>query len=136
MTDVTRWRPPTIPAGCEWWTDTQHNLTARLNRDERRGQVARLGRRVELAPGWHGVMVRRLKPRPTRRRKLAVLAAAVAPLLAVAVYGLYAVAQLLSWLAGHAAVIAGCLILAGAVLFLRPNHRPTCAGLHCSGCKG
>jgi hypothetical protein len=135
MTDLIRWRPPFIPAGCEWWTDNPHRLSARLRTEERRGRVA-LVDRVELAPGLHGAMVRRLKPRPPAGRRRALAATAVTVVLATGVYAVYAVAQLVAWLVDHAAVIAGCLLLAGAALFLRPNHRPTCAGLHCSGCKG
>lgn len=59
--------PPLRP-GQEWWTDTPHRLAQRIRVESGTGRVLLLGW-VELAPGFHGALVRRLKPRPPAWRK-------------------------------------------------------------------
>lgn len=135
MTSLARWTPPIIPAGHEWWTDNPHRLGARLRDDQARGRIAVVGR-VELAPGLHGALVRRLKPRPSPVYRRTAIAGGVAAVLALVVTAVVAAVRAL-WEARTALAAAlVCLVL--ALLFLRvaTGHRPTCAGLHCPGCKG
>lgn len=78
---------------------------------------------------------RRGRRRPTGRQ---VAIGAAATVGAGALAGVaYAVAVAVQWVAAHLVQIGvtlGALLI--VYLFLRPNHRPTCTGLHCAGCKG
>jgi hypothetical protein len=110
--------PPLAP-GEEWWTDTPHALAVRVRREEAQGRIVELAR-VELAPGVHGSLIHRLKPRPPAWR---------GPFLVVTGLALVGVAVTMVWpflLALGAGWVAWRLCA---------GHKPTCAGLHCPGCR-
>ena len=123
-----------LAPGQEWWEDTPHRLAARLRADARAGRVREVAR-FELAPGRHGAVVVRLKPRPGWGR-----VAASATAVGVGIMG--GVAAATWWVAVHLeeiltvlfAATLGGLLLAALTRFLG-GHRPTCAGLHCPGCR-
>lgn len=113
--------------------------------------VRRSGRLVDMTPprqlpdGRAHVVVTLLPPdldrrndSSGRRRTVIAVAATVGTVvLGAVVYVVYALAQLVKTIAAHAGWIAvGLLLFLCAAVFLRPNHRATCAGLHCPGCKG
>jgi hypothetical protein len=124
-------RGVTLAMGQEWWVDNRHALAGRLQSDRTVRELAR----YDLGYGLHGVLVERLRPRPSRARRTAVWAL-------VAFLGLSAIGMalwvllevfvpLLAALAPVLAVLAGiyCLIK------ILSGHRVTCPGLHCPGCR-
>lgn len=134
---VRRHRPPAslrIPAGHEWWADDARKLQKRIERECLRGAVATVTPyRYELAPGVHGVVVRRLKPRPPRWRKPVLILSLVGGAVAVAGTVAYLLAQVPMWMYGVAAGVV-LLPLCAPVLF---GHSLGCPGIgHCPGCRG
>lgn len=128
-----RSRPPVpLMPGMEWWVDNPHRLAARVRTDR---SVVEL-ERYELAPGLHGSLVRRLRPRPPAWVRPVVISSGVALvglsalMLLVGLVQSLVAALVLLWplLAG----VAGAWVLLRALL----GHRATCAGLHCPGCRG
>lgn len=133
----SRWFHPYEPDDTtEWWVERTEILTDMLDDGERRGLIERLGARTELAPGWHGILVRRLAERPSLRYRRASYVAIVLSMLAttVAVYcGTRA-----GWLGasigfGVGATAANLWRL--AVLRGEDGHRRTCLHPGCPGCK-
>jgi hypothetical protein len=135
VSDLVRWTPPRIPEGHEWWTDHPHRLAARLAADKRRGLIVEVSR-WELDRRVHGALVRRLKPRPPAWRKPAAVAVSLTLIAASVLAALVLLAREV-WQAREtllaAAAVAVFLLL---VLRAASGHRPTCAGIHCSGCRG
>jgi hypothetical protein len=122
-------RPPVaVLDGQEWWVDYPHRLAARIKSDR---SVMELGR-WELAPGLHGSLVRRLRPRRPAWVLPAVYVggASLAVLILLELARLAVSALVLLWpiLAVIALMYAGLRVVTG--------HRPVCAGLHCPGCRG
>jgi hypothetical protein len=122
------YRPPLNP-GEEWWTDTPHNLSARLSREERAGRIVRVGR-VTIAPGVHGAVVRRIRPRRPewQTRGLVVAGCSLGFLLLLALIRLLLLPLVV------ATVLLALGILWGGLRRIT-GHRATCAGLHCPGCQ-
>lgn len=120
--------PRTMPPGTEWWTDSPHLLTARLNTAVRRGEIVRLSPLYWLNPGLRGVLVHRLKPRPPEWRKPAIVTGVAVTALTVLGVGTAVAVQLL-WAVRYQIGAAVLLLLAG--LFCMPGVRR-----HCPGCRG
>lgn len=122
---------PRLQPGQEWWTANPHMLSVRLRKSVRTGRVQVI-RRVELAPGVHGVLVWRVKPEPRVETGQALVIAGCS---LVVLAGLA-----LAKLALDALVLLWPILLLIAVLYgglrLTTGHRPACVGLHCPGCKG
>jgi hypothetical protein len=141
MTDLIRRTRPARPVTALRITSTVEGVAARVAVHRESGRLVAMTEPQLTGDGRVFVDVTLLGRHPVRkrlsRRRAAITAAVVIPVLAGVVWAAYAVAQLVEWLAAHAAVVAGCLLLASlALVFLRPNHRATCAGLHCAGCRG
>lgn len=117
-------RGVTLAPGQEWWVASPHLLAARIRADRRVAEVAR----YELSPDLHGALVARVRPRPTWRSKLALWA--LLGLLGAAAVGLVAYVLVTLWPLILAALIATWVILRAVA-----GHTPTCAGLHCPGCR-
>lgn len=124
-----------LAPGQEWWEDNPFRLHARLRAETRARRITEVAR-YEVSPGRHGAIVLRLKPRASRRRIAALWCSGAA----VAAGGIAAATW---WVAVHLEEILAVLgMAAGAVAFLciltrvLSGHRPTCAGLHCPGCRG
>lgn len=132
--ELERIRQPAVPvpAGHEWWVDNPHRLAARVRRDRAVEEVAR----YDLAPGLHGSLVRRLRPRPPAWVRPAVLSSGGAlvatALLALLVELVQSLVTALVALWPLLAGVAGAWVLFQAVR----GHRATCTGLHCPGCRG
>ena len=110
----------------------EQQLKAKL-RSLREMGIIQPGYRLEHVAGRTIAHVAYLKPLPSpgrRRTHLALLAAG-------ALSGLV-------WLVWESRYVIGAvllaavalLVLAGAAVLLRSNHRAVCPGLHCAGCKG
>lgn len=129
-TDLVHLRTPPmrLEPGQEWWTDNRWQLLARMRADTNRGLITPLAFR-ELAPGFYGALVVRLKPRPPAWRKPALIVGVLA-----AVTGL--VVQVALWVAAYAVPVLLVLALLWLIARSGTGHRVTCAGLHCPGCRG
>lgn len=129
--EVRRPPMPLLP-GQEWWVDHPHRLAARVRSDRRVTELAR----YELAPGLHGSLVRRLRPRPPGWVRPVVLTSGGA------LAGLAALMLLVELVRSLVAalVLVWPLLAAGAagwvILQAVRGHRPACTGLHCPGCRG
>jgi hypothetical protein len=126
-----------LRVGEEWWTDNPHRLAARLRSDRTVAEV----RRYALAPGRHGAVVRRLKPRPPAWRSPALAIGGAGVILGLFGISVWYVGVTYIWPAlveavpvilGSAVVTAIGWVMVRTVL----GHRPTCVGLHCPGCRG
>lgn len=120
--------------GQEWWEDSPHLLAARIRREVAAGRIAE-SCRFQLPSGRHGAIINRLKPRPTRRRLMALWTSG-----GVAIGA--AVGASTWWVAVHLEeVLTALLVLglaAGGLMILTRallGHRPTCVGIHCPGCR-
>lgn len=120
---------PPLGPGQEWWTSTTHEMTVRLRDAQRRGEVQVVGR-VELAPGVHGALVNRLRPRRPEWQGKALTLAGVS---LVALAALMLVRLLILPLTVVAVVMVVTALWGG--LRRLTGHRAACAGLHCSGCQ-
>lgn len=126
-------RPPMpLMMDQEWWVDYPHRLAARVRGDRRVVELAR----YELAPGLHGSLVRRLKPRPPAWVRPVVVSSGVALMGLAALMLLVELAQSLV-----AALVMVWPLLAGvagawALFQAIRGHRAACTGLHCPGCRG
>lgn len=132
--ELVRLRTPPVRLhpGQEWWTDNRHQLLARIRTEARRGTIQPLALK-ELAPGFYGALVVRLKPRPPRWRKPVLIAVSGVPVVVALVLLVIQVVQAV------AAAGAGVLLIAlAAWVAVRSlsGHRAVCVGLHCPGCKG
>lgn len=127
--------PRTMPPGTEWWTDSPHLLTARLNLAVRRGEIVRLTPCYWLNPGLRGVLVHRLKPRPPEWRKPAIVAGAVT--VAIVIVGSAATMTLQTIWQGRSILAGAFLACAGTWCLVRvlAGHKPQCPGIHCPGCR-
>jgi hypothetical protein len=125
--ELRRHPPVPLQEGWEWWVDYPHRLAARVRADR---SVVELGR-WELAPGLHGAVVRRLRPRRPEWHGQAVAVAGVS----LMVLALLALAKL----ALDALVLIWPILMVLGVLYgglrLTTGHRPVCVGLHCPGCR-
>lgn len=130
--EVRRRPPVVLREDQEWWVDYPHRLAARVRADQRVVELAR----YELAPGLHGSVVRRLKPRPPAWRSRALVGSGVAlmatALLALVVELVQSLVAALVMVWPLLAALAGVWVLARLVT----GHRATCGGLHCPGCRG
>ena len=134
-TDLARLRTPPmrLQPGQEWWTDNRWQLLARLRADTDRGLIQPLALR-ELAPGFYGALVVRLKPRPPAWRKPLMIGAVVVLAAGLAVQVALWFAALTAYRLGFIlAPLLPLLLLAGRSA---SGHRVMCVGLHCPGCKG
>lgn len=124
-----RSRPPVpLQPDWEWWVDYPHRLAARVRADQ---AVVELGR-WELAPGLHGSVVRRLRPRPPGWRRPALISTGATLAGLTLAWMLWVLVQSLV----AAVVLLWPLGLAYVGLRLVTGHRPACVGLHCPGCRG
>jgi len=116
--------------GQEWWTDYRYQLLARIRADARKGVIQPVELH-EIAPGFYGALIVRLKPRPPAWRKPVLLLAAGVPVLALLGALVFQAAQ---WVmaAWPVAILLG---LIWAAVRHVTGHRAVCVGLHCSGCK-
>jgi hypothetical protein len=121
---------PPLEADQEWWTDTPHALAARVRLERRRGRVIEVTR-VELAPGMHGSIVQRIKSRPAAWRMPVLVATGLGfmttAVVVLAVRLLASALQVIPYVLGFALIFASFRVVMG--------HQPTCAGLHCPGCR-
>jgi hypothetical protein len=129
-------RPPLVALrpGQEYWEDTPHLLAARIKRERDRGRVHEV-MRWEVSRGRHAAIVMRLRPRPSRRRIMALWASGVGVAMA-------AVGVATWWVAVHlievlSSILMILLVAGGLAILTRvlSGHRATCAGLHCPGCR-
>jgi hypothetical protein len=120
--------------GQEWWEDTPHRLAARINRERRAGRIHEVAR-YRLQPGRHGSIVVRLKPRPSRRRVAALWGSGAAVAASAVAAGTWWVAVHLEAILTVIFAAAVAAILLAALTRFLGGHQPTCAGLHCPGCR-
>lgn len=120
-----------LRAGQEWWEDNPHRLAARLRTDRTVREVAR----YELSPRLHAAVVVRLKPRPSRARRVGLWALGTFVALTGAGIALWALLKALAPFI--AAALPAAFVCAGlyALVKILTGHRPGCVGLHCPGCR-
>lgn len=106
----------------EWWVAPRYQLIARLRTEERRGRIQLVQLR-ELAPGYYGALIVRLKPR--RPRWHVVTAVPTVVLLVILAV------KLIIWMTPVLLLIGAFWLLSR----LMTGHRAICAGLHCPGCR-
>jgi hypothetical protein len=110
-------------------------------------RVRRSGRLVDMTlprklPDGRVLVVVKVRPpasqpaKSVRRSRISIAAAVGTAALGTGAFLVYAIAQLVEVAAAHLGWLVVLLLILCAAVFLRPNHRATCAGLHCPGCKG
>jgi hypothetical protein len=120
--------------GQEWWEDTPHRLAVRVSAETRARRIREVAR-YSLQPGRHGSIVARLRPAPSRHRFVATavtVGLGIAGGMAAATWWVAVHLEDILTVAGFGAGVV--LLLAGLTRFLG-GHRPTCAGMHCPGCR-
>jgi hypothetical protein len=112
-------------------TGSPHQVAARIRSDRRIREVAR----YELAPGRHLAIVERIKPEPSRARRVALWA--LVAFIAVSATGvaLWALLKALAPLVAAAAPGIAVLVGLWCLIKILTGHRAACVGLHCPGCR-